>query len=326
MARRIDQVEELLQQLKDAEELPAVQCAEFVARLIGHKSSIIVAKAAQLIVDRDLDADPEQLQAAYDRFLIDPSTTDKGCRAKLPLCEALALRRYEDETFYIEGMRYTQFDPVYGDPIDFAPNLRGAHAYGLANCRFLSWTAVIPHLIDLLNDDESIARAHAARAIGEHRSPAAVSLLRHHAQRMEFDSAVIGECLGGMIRNDVECAATLEFVTRRLFFGDEIAAEAADALCFSRNEEALRRVIKACESPDFGPVESAFLSLALCRQKLATEYLLSVIRLGESQGAIAIEAMAPNRFYPEIRDQVAAAVQESGSVLMERTLRKHFKK
>ncbi len=241
------------------------------------------------------------------------------------MCEALSLRRYEDEAFYIEGMRYTQFDPVFGEPIDFASNLRGAHAFGLVNCRFLSWTAVIPHLVDLLNDKESIARAHAARAISEQRSPAAVSLLRHHAQRMESDPAVIGECLNGMIQNDVESSATLEFVAQRLFGSEEIAAEAADALCRSRNEEAIRRVINACESQNFRPIEAAFLSLSLCRHKLATDYLLSLIRSAESRGGPAIEAMAPNRFYSEIREQVAAAVRASRSALMERTFQKHFK-
>ncbi len=73
MAKRVDQVAELLQRLNEAEELPADRCAEFVGELIQHKSSIIVAKAAQLIVDRDLDANPDQLRTAYDRFLIDPT-------------------------------------------------------------------------------------------------------------------------------------------------------------------------------------------------------------------------------------------------------------
>lgn len=322
--RRKDEVERRLTELRQAEEQSLEECGRVARDLIGHRSSILVGAAARVLLKYDLTCDHQILRDAYERFLVDPTETDKGCRAKLPLCEVLTARDFEDPDFYIAGMKYVQMDPAYGDPEDSAPNLRGLHAYGLIGCRFVTWTAVMPHLVDLLNDSTEISRAHAARAISEHGSPAAVWLLRHHVQRNEFSSDVVGECMTGMMKNDGDNPDTLNFVGSFLFGDDAIAAEAAEALCQSRTPQALKTVINVCETPRYPILEAALLSLSICRETMATDYLLSLIRSGESRGVVALKSMAPNRYYPDILRQVTEAVAASNSPLLEQTFRKHF--
>lgn len=314
MARsKSDEVEIWLRRLRDvADEGTHEQLTETVLAGLEHSSSYVVAQAATLVPERELAVSGDLLVATYRRFLEKPTETDKGCRAKLALAEALTHLAHEDADFFIEGMSYTQVEPAYPSAIETAPHLRGACAYGLVRCMLLPWTAVMPHLVDLLNDADPVARSHAANAIAHLGTPAATSVLRLKALIGDSEAEVTGACLAGMLKNDGNDESAVEFVARYLN-SPGLSGEAAAALCGSRNEGAIDRVIDACMKAPTDQLELYYLSLALCRQPSALQFLYDQIAADHSTASLAIKSLTPNRFYVEITERVSEAAERSGN-------------
>src|SRR5947209_6221058 len=98
-------------------------------------SSLVVAEAAALVGAARLTDLAADLVAAFDRFLDDPVKTDKRCRAKFALAEALNQLDFSDEDFFWRGARYKQFEPAWGGEEDSAAALRVACAFALVRTR-----------------------------------------------------------------------------------------------------------------------------------------------------------------------------------------------
>src|SRR5437016_5762832 len=135
--------------LRDAPRAP-----EALARLrrgLGDKSNFVVAAAAEVVAAAEIAELLPLLPPAFERFLVAPAKTDKGCKAKTALADALYSNASQDETLFRIGLRHVQPEPVWGGQQDSAAELRGICALALAQ---ISPPGVVEDLADLLADKE----------------------------------------------------------------------------------------------------------------------------------------------------------------------------
>lgn len=304
--------EEHLESLKaDSDTLLDDDLRDSLESALKSKSNLVVEFAAKLVVARESRVATEPLVAAHAFFAEDGVSRDKNCRAKTPIVEALVWLEYDDPDFYLAGIQYRQIEPAWGEPVDTAVNVRGASAYGLIRCRSASPAATMIALVDLLADKEALARVHAAHAIGASGSPAAVPLLRLKTRSGDTNFEVLGECMKGLLSNDL--AGNIDFVASYLTRGEELAIEAATVLGATRDERAIKHVISACKTCDQDRLYAFLVSISLSRAPVAIEFLIDAIREDSIRALPALNALAPNRFYPDIRRQIESAVADCGN-------------
>ena len=118
-------------------------------KALGHRNNFIVAKAADLVRDFRMAQLTPALLTAFDRFFDNPVKTDPQCWAKNALSRALAALDYQEAEIYLRGMRHIQMEPVWGGQSDTAGTLRATCALALVQCRSLTDTDLLAHLIDL---------------------------------------------------------------------------------------------------------------------------------------------------------------------------------
>ncbi len=275
---------------------------------LGDPSNLLVDYAAKLIVEHDLAVPAKMLFDAFRRFCDDPTDTDKGCRAKNAIVEAMLHLDIDDPDFFMQGMKYVQHEPTWtGSPEDSAAHLRGLCAHALIRSHTASPATTMLALVDLLNDPERHSRAHAARAIALMHSPASVPLLRMKVLIGDSDSEVLGECFRGMLETPKE--ESIDFVASYLEDEPDVAIEAATALGESHHEAAVRALIAAATTCPSDLIEAFFVSLGLSRHPSAIEFLLNRIRNNSGYACHAVKALAPIRFYPDVTEKVAEAVR-----------------
>lgn len=323
MAKRTTPDERLTLLRQAGQQLTGPALAETVRRALSERSHFVVALAAELARQHELRELTDDLVAAYGRFLTDPIETDKGCRAKTAIVETLVQLDYDDPEFYREGMKYRQLEPAWGKPEDTASNLRGHGAFGLIRSRLASPSDTILALVDLLNDDDRIARAHAVRAIGASGSASAVPLLRLKASLGDLDPEVIGACFSAML--ELDPARSVEFVGGFLRAEVDIAIEAAASLGSSRDARAATLLLSACNACSGELVEPFYISLGLSRQAEATEFLIGRIATNHPAAVIAVKALAPGRFYGDLTDRVRAAVDSGRDRNVAAVFREQFR-
>ena len=131
-------------------------------RYLADASSFIVAEAAKIIKDQAVPELAGDLVAAFDRLMIDPEESDKQCRAKIEIVDALNQLEYAEPDVFLRGLTHRQ-DPRFGLPPgqDAAGALRAFCALGLAR---INHPGVVLLLTELLLDSDNTARAGAARA------------------------------------------------------------------------------------------------------------------------------------------------------------------
>ena len=315
--------EQHLQKLQAAAlDLHGQELVDVLESAMDSKSCIVVERAAKMVVELESRVSEDCLRSAYDRFLIDPTEIDRGCRAKLPLVEALVYREHDDPDFYKDGMKYVQPDPVWGQVTDSAGNLRGACAFGLVHSRIASPAETMNSLIELLADADRLARMHAARAITMTGSQCVVPVLRLKASIGDDACEVLGECFRGLLSHSPNNNA--DFVAGFLFQREDTAIEAATAIGESRNERGVARLLKACVNCRDGVREAFYVSAALSRAPAAIEFLLQLVRNDSEYAAIALKSLSPVRFYSGIADQVEAAVIPTGNRELESLFTKTF--
>ena len=332
MAAKRSSVEDRMYQFKHAcDELTGDDLLEAVQKALADKSNLVVEMAAKAVVGLEPGDCREELLAAYQRFLHDPAKpgkdcTDKNCRAKVPLVEALNKQAFDDPEFYLAGMKYVQMEPAYGAPDgyeDTAPHVRGACAYGLIKVPLASQNELLFALVDLLHDSTYIAREHAARAIGSTGLMAAAPVLRMKVLSGDARSEVIGACLGGLM--SFRDSKSLEFVSQFLKNDNlDLAIEAGLVLGESRQELAVTLLIEAAKELHPDVRHSLLMSIGISRLPIAVDYLVGLIESGDTDSEIAIQALAPVRFDEAVRDRIQEAVNGTGSRELARIYREHF--
>jgi HEAT repeat protein len=275
-------------------------------KFLGDPSNLVVAEAAEIAGEANRADLVPDLAAAFDRFMADPEDTDKQCRAKITVVEALNKMEYEKPDVFLRGIRHIQPEPIWGGTRDTAGPLRAAAAFGLVR---LGHRDSVPLLVDLLVDAEKVARVAAVQALEAAGSVAAAPLLRFKARVGDEEPQVTGECLTALLRLEPEA---LGFVAEFLRTGDEAVQEcAALALGESRRPGAFE-VLRdfAADLPPGSVQEAVFLALSMLRLPAAIDLLVAKIAERDTARA-AVAALAIHRHNERVKDRVAAAVAQA---------------
>ena len=290
---------------------------------IGDRSNLVVAAAAVIAGDNTLADLAGDLEAAFDRFLVNPVKDDKLCRAKLAIVQALERMEHPRTDVFLKAARHIQFEPVWGGQEDSAPPLRAAALVALAR---VEGTFSLPVLVDAMADPARDVRIASAVTLGAVGSEAAGLVLRLKVRLGDKDPDVVSECLGGLLA--VDAAANLPFVSEFLDPADPPGCEAAAmALGRSRLAEALeplKECLQRCHSPELR--QQLLLAIAILRRPAATDYLVELVATSEEE-TTAGEALSALRIYkedPRLRERVAEAVRERGSPKVQAAFRREF--
>jgi HEAT repeat protein len=290
---------------------------------LADSSNLVVAEAATIIGEGRFTELGSDLVTAFERFLDDPIKTDKLCRAKIAIAEALNQIGHVEEEVFWRGARHVQPEPVWGGSQDTAAPLRVSCAFALVRLRA---AGIMPFLVDLLNDPEKPARTGAAQALVYAATEAAGLLLRLKARVGDPDPEVISECFDGLVK--LSPAEGVAFVEEFLGASDEAIQEAAVlALGNSRRREALAILQRyAANQADTRMQETVFLAVSLLRLPEATEYLLAQVATGEdAQARAAVAALALHHYDDRIRERTTAAVAQRGQATLTAFFQKRFR-
>ena len=130
---------------------------EELRRALDDASNLVVAEAAAVAgLNQVRDLAPH-LAATFERLMIDPEKSDKQCRGKIAIVEALNQLEFAEAEVFLRGIVHVQ-DPVWESrpPQDAAGLLRALSALGLAR---LNHPDRLLHITDLLLDTDKTARA-----------------------------------------------------------------------------------------------------------------------------------------------------------------------
>ncbi len=277
----------LTARLRSLENDPALpDLEETLTAALASANNRLVGRAAALVGQHKLDSFTDDLRTAYERFLENPLTTDRGCEAKTPLCEALRQIEYDDADFFLEGIHYVQREPAYNDKryVDAASEVRAICGFALIQ---LNDSRAMSELVDLLGDPEKTARAGAARAIAHGRSQASELLLRLKIDLGDPEPEVLGECFAGLLRIDPSggIARIAKFLEHP---SEDICCEAALALGESRTEAAFAPLREQADRRHGRDFENVLLtSIGLLGIPQSVDYLLQVVTRPDLGAAIA---------------------------------------
>jgi HEAT repeat protein len=291
--------------------------------LIADKSNFVVAEAAEIVGESMLADLAPDLAAAFPRFMVDPVETDKICRAKIAITDALHKVEYDAEDLFRTALRHVQMEPVWGGSEDTAAPLRAAAAFALLR---LNPRDLVLLLAELLADPEKVARSAAAKALGASGALAAIPLLRFKARVGDEEPEVIGECLTALVTADP--AGSVAFVGEFLDSPTESIAEgAALALAESRRPDAFERLKAHWPKVRPGSLQNVLLlAIAITRLPAALEFLLEVLA-GDNRAVAeaALAALAIHRHNPAARERIAAVIAKKGDAALRERFGREFR-
>jgi HEAT repeat protein len=308
MAKRLSLDDKLaaVRRLRDQDPSPEVTAELKTA--IEDRSNLIVAAAAAIAGDQSLVELAPALAAALDRFLVDPLKTDKLCRAKLAIIQALDKLEHGAPDVFLEAARHVQMEPVWGGGEDTAAPLRAAALLALAR---IDVDGLLTLLVDALIDPEKEVRIAAAQALGYHATESAGLLLRLKARLGDREPEVLSECLCGLLA----CAPKENFplVSGYLDLDDIPVREAAIlALGRSRLPDAFN-ALEACwnRQPPVVLRATILLAMVMLRLPAATEFLIELVKSGpEAASLAALSALKIHSHDPRLRKRIAEVVQQ----------------
>jgi HEAT repeat protein len=310
MSKR-DPTEEALNALSELRRNPGP--GPFVRQLasfLGHRSNLVIAKAAKTAGElRATELIPD-LAAAFHRLMANPAKLDKGCAAVTAIAGALYSMDYESPDVYLKGARHVQMEASFGPSVDAAAQLRGDSALGLVRTRHPD---ALFEVVRLLADKEPRVRMGAARALGTVVGETGELLLLLKALSGDGEPDVLAECFSGMLASGTD--RSLSFVASYLDHEDEAIAEAA---ALSLGASRLPRAIDALREKWGRTVQGSMrktllLALATARQDAAFEFLLSQVAGGDPRTAVdVIQALRTYRNDERMRKALAEAVERRG--------------
>jgi len=318
-------IEKTLAELRGVREnSQSEQARASIGRALDSKQNVIVAAAAEIVADVELEGFAADLCAAFERFLAAPWKRDPGCRAKAAVARALYRTAAPAAAVFLRGIRHVQPEPIWGGSQDTAIELRGVCGLGLVRC---GYPDALTELADLLADPEPMARAAAAQAIAySERHDVGVPLLRFKALCGDVDPRVTSACFSGLLALAPEGALAFvgEFLHRPSI---EVREAALLALGESRQPRALELLQAFVERTLLeGECTTALLAIALLRCDAAWDYLIELVRAGSPQRArAALDALATYREDAGLRDRVLAAVGQHEDSALQAHARTLFK-
>lgn len=288
-----------------SKEPDSAKAREVLRKHLSDKTSLIVAKAAEIVAHIEDHKVVPDLVAAFHRFMQDPAKSDKGCAAKTAIVKALLALECDDEEVYLAGIRHVQHEPTWGGRSDTAAGLRALCGLGLVQ---IGSPDAMNELATLLADKEGDARIGAARALS-YCGPIAAPLLRLKVLTGDEEAAVTAECLSGLMSSSP--SASLEFVAG---FVNEDYPELYEHAALSLAESRLPTVFELLKKKWTGTFDRDFkrallLPMALTRDEAARDFLISVVESGDVRlGTAAIEALRIYREDPTIRKRLEEAI------------------
>jgi HEAT repeat protein len=180
----------------------------------------------------------------------------------------------------------------------------------------LSNAELLDLLIESLVDTDLTVRTEAARAIGHVGGAGAGHILKLRLLVAKEEPEVMGAVFAGLLAIDPRSAIPL--VARSLDESEEIAAEAALALAATHTRAALDALLARRRKPN-GPWLVSVLdnAIALTRLPEGMRFLLDLIAQDDRTANSAIEAISRVNTSAEVREQVQAAIAESGNDRLE---------
>jgi hypothetical protein len=294
-----------------------------LSKALSSKANVVVSRAADIIHDAKLSQFIDPLIAAFDRFMVDPTTTDKGCPAKTSIAKALYELEARAETTFLGGIHHVQLEGVWGGNSDTAAELRGICALGLVRCNYRD---IMIELGDLIMDPEAPCRIMAARAIAYSENDAGVPLLRMKVLGGDKNSDVIGECFVALLR--LAPRKNVEFVARYMDDEDnDLRQLAILTLGESRLPAALNALTEQFHRDLTGDKRKPIiLAIALTRLPQSVDFLDKVISDEHKQLAIAaIDALKMYRTDGAIKERLSQTIEKRGEPEVRRAFDQAFK-
>jgi HEAT repeat protein len=303
MPKKLEEQLEALEQLRQAGASP--EATEALRKALRHRSNYYAAKAARVAGEFIQTALIPDLLTAFERFFTDPVKSDPQCWAKNAIVQALADLGHGESATYLRGLHHVQMEPGYLGASDSGAALRARCALALVQCRDLSDTQLLSHLLELLVDEDKTVRVEAARAIGRIDRAEAALLLRLRALVSDPEPEVLGACLSALLA--IEEAQGIAFVAKFLDRGEEAAGEAALALGLTHDAGALK-ILRDRWERKRDPV--LLTAVALTNLPEALDFLIEQVA---ADSLAALEALGSARLSPEVRTRIAAAVESTGN-------------
>jgi HEAT repeat protein len=282
---------------------------------LGDRSNLLVAAAALITGENALLELASELEAAFDRFLINPLKDDKLCRAKIAIIQALDRMEHPRPDVFLKAARHVQFEPVWGGSEDSAPPLRAAAIIALAR---VEGSSSLPFLVDAMADPAKDVRIASAVALGAVGTESAGLVLRLKARLGDEDPDVLSECLGGLLTVDPK--ENLPIVTGFLDPGNATTCEAAAlALGRSRLPEALDPLKECLDKVCSAELrQHILLAIAILRRPTAIDYLVEYVASEPEPNAIAaLSALRIYRDDPKLRERIAGIIRERAIPLLQ---------
>ncbi len=318
-----DPIESALNALGDLRSADSPQQVKKELRgYLGHRSNLVVAKAAKIIRELRVSELVPELVGAFHRLMADPARLDKRCAALTEIASALYQLDCSQPDVYLRGLRHVQKEASFGPPTDAAAALRGISAQGLLRTRYAN---ALPEVLPLLVDAEAPARLGAVRALATNGGDAGLLLVRLKVLTGDKEPDVLAECFSGLLAASPE--QTLAFVAGYVDNEEEATAEAAMwALGQSRLPAAVE-VLKEKwnRTLDRSLKKTLLAALAASRTRESLDFLCSLVRDANRQTAThVIVALAPYGSSEAVEKAVRSAVEERGEQSLRESFRQQF--
>jgi HEAT repeat protein len=306
--------------LRDREPSPEVTAE--LRKVLASRSNLVVAAAAAIAGDQRLAELAPSLESAFDSFLIDPLKTDRLCRAKLAIVEALDKLEHGRSDVFHKAAWHVQMEPVWGGSEDTAGPLRAAAILALAR---IGEEGLLPLLVDSLVDPLKEVRMAAAQALGYEGSETAVLLLRLKVHLGDPESDVIIECFTGLLT-----CAPKDYLPRVAGFlkKDNIPLCEAAILALGRSRlpeayDALRGFWN--EQPPIVLRETILLGMVMLRLPAATDFLFDLVASAPEPSALAaVTALKVHVHDPRLRQRLLDVVQKRNSPALRARMLRDF--
>jgi HEAT repeat protein len=302
-------------------ESSSAEMIQELRKYLADTSNLVVEKAARIVGSHALSELAPQLVAAIDQLMVDHENSDKQCRGKIAIIDALNKIEYSQPDVFLRGVRHFQdrrFDPL--DPGDAAATLRAHSALGLAR---IGQPGTVLLLTDLLLDIDKRARAGAARALGGTGSLAAVPLLRFKVHIGDPVSDVLGECFSSLLALSPD--DSLPFVAHFLkSHNEDVAGSAVFALADTGRSEAFAILEQFWPDASEQLQETVLLGMAMFRLPAALEFLIGIVASKHPAARAALSALAIHKLNTKIKERVSDAVAANGSPDVQQWFKKKF--
>ena len=294
-----------LAELREAPETPELH--KELAKHLTDKSAHVVARAAAVVDARKIEPLAEEVEAQFERFMVDPIKLDKGCIAKTAIATCLASLEQGSAEIFLKGLRHIQLEPSFGGPVDTAVEFRSQSAFGLPST---GYPDTVLELTTALADEAYPVRQAAVRALSSFSRIEVEPLLRLKALHGDPEPQVLSETLEALLVLSPE--RSLAFVERYLDASDDAVAEAAVlALGASRCEGAFELLTSRLDRSftRSSLTRTVLLAIGMLRREGAIAFLMNVVTDGpRRRAADALRALAIHRYDEALSQRVASAV------------------